>query len=65
MSRELDCVVRTAVAALENLFQIATEEREEVTLWIEDNAGLNLQDAISLSHNSITVQGWVSSSYSC
>lgn len=42
MSRELDCAVRTAVAALENLFQIATEEREEVTLWIEDNAGLNL-----------------------
>ncbi len=65
MSRELDCAVPTAVAALENLFQIATEEREEVTLWIEDNAGLNLQDAISLSHNSITVQGWVSSSYSC
>ncbi|QBQ76890.1 hypothetical protein WFK_00126 [Escherichia phage vB_EcoM_WFK] len=65
MSRELDCAVRTTVAALENLFQIATEEREEVTLWIEDNAGLNLQDAISLSHNSITVQGWVSSSYSC
>ena len=65
MSRELDCAVRTTVAALENLFQIATEEREEVTLWIEDNAGLNLQEAISLSHNSITVQGWVSSSYSC
>lgn len=65
MSRELDCAVRTVVAALENLFQIATEEREEVTLWIEDNAGLNLQNAISLSNNSITVQGWVSSSYSC
>ena len=65
MSRELDCSVRPAVAALENLFQIATEEREEVTLWIEDNAGLNLQNAISVSNNSITVQGWVSSSYSC
>lgn len=65
MSRELDCAARTAVAALENLFQIATEEREEVTLWIEDNAGLNLQNAISVSNNSITVQGWVSSSYSC
>ncbi len=42
MSRELDCAVRTAKAALENLFQVASDEREMVHIYFDDRSGLDL-----------------------
>lgn len=65
MSRELDCAVRTAKAALENLFQIATDEREDVNMFFEDRSGLCLEDAIRFDGNAMYISAWQSSSYSC
>lgn len=65
MSRELDCAVRTAKAALENLFQIATDEREDVAIYFDDRSGLVLEDAIRFDGNGMYISAWQSSSYSC
>lgn len=65
MSRELDCAVRTAKAALENLFQVASDEREMVHIYFDDRSGLDLGEAIRVDGNSMTINGWQSSSYSC
>lgn len=63
--RELDCAVRTAQAALENLFQIVAEEREDVTMYFTDRSGIDFYNGIRVDGNSITVNGWASSSYQC
>lgn len=65
MSRELDCAVRTAKAALENLFQIAAYEREDVHIYFDDRSGLDLSSAVNIDGNSLYIVGWQSSSYSC
>ncbi|UIS65656.1 hypothetical protein PP425_gp141 [Enterobacter phage vB_EclM_Q7622] len=65
MSRELDCAVRTAKAALENLFQVASDEREMVHIYFDDRSGLDLSEAIQVDGNSMIINGWQSSSYSC
>ncbi|WKW88099.1 hypothetical protein pzkkv8_257 [Klebsiella phage pzk-kv8] len=65
MSRELDCAVRTAKAALENLFQICAEENETVDMYFEDRSGLVLENAIYVNYNSISINGWQSSSSDC
>ncbi len=65
MSRELDCAVRTAKAALENLFQVASDEREMVHIYFDDRSGLDLGEAIRVDRNSMIINGWQSSSYSC
>ncbi|WWP52217.1 hypothetical protein [Enterobacter phage ZX14] len=65
MSRELDCAVRTAKAALENLFQVASDEREMVHIYFDDRSGLDLGEAIQVDGNSMIINGWQSSSYSC
>jgi hypothetical protein len=65
MSRELDCAVRTAKAALENLFQIAADEREMVHIYFDDRSGLDLGEAIQVDGNSMIINGWQSSSYQC
>lgn len=65
MSRELDCAVRTAKAALENLFQIAVEEQEDVNIYFDDRSGLNLEDGMRIDGNGLYITGWQSSSYSC
>lgn len=65
MSRELDCAVHTAKAALENLFQVASDEREMVHIYFDDRSGLDLGEAIQVDGNSMIINGWQSSSYSC
>lgn len=65
MSRELDCAVRTAKAALENLFQVASDEREMVHIYFDDRSGLDLGEAIQIDGNSMIINGWQSSSYQC
>lgn len=65
MSRELDCAVRTAKAALENLFQVASDEREMVNIYFDDRSGLDLGEAIQVDGNSMIINGWQSSSYQC
>lgn len=65
MSRELDCAVRTAKAALENLFQIAVDERENVEIFFDDLSGLCLEDSIRFDGNRMDISAWQSSSYSC
>lgn len=65
MSRELDCAVRTAKAALENLFQVASDEREMVHIYFDDRSGLDLGEAIQVDDNSMIINGWQSSSYQC
>lgn len=65
MSRELDCTVRTAKAALENLFQVASDEREMVHIYFDDRSGLDLGEAIQVDGNSMIINGWQSSSYQC
>lgn len=65
MSRELDCAVRTAKAALENLFQVAVEERETVDIYFDDRSGLNLEDSITFDGNRMFINAWQSSGYSC
>ena len=65
MSRELDCAVRTAKAALENLFQVASDEREMVHIYFDDRSGLGLGEAIQVDGNSMIINGWQSSSYQC
>lgn len=65
MSRELDCAVRTAKAALENLFQIAADEREDVHIYFDDRSGLDLGSAVNIDGNSLYIVGWQSSSYQC
>lgn len=65
MSRELDCAVRTAKAALENLFQVASDEREMVHIYFDDRSGLDLGEAIRVDGNSMIINGWQSSSYQC
>ncbi|QEA10612.1 hypothetical protein PP422_gp133 [Enterobacter phage vB_EhoM-IME523] len=65
MSRELDCAVRTAKAALENLFQVASDEREMVHIYFDDRSGLDLGEAIQVDGNSMIINGWQSSSYQC
>lgn len=67
MSRELDCAARTAQAALENLFQIIAEERDDVELYFSDRSGLDLTEAVRVNRNrsSIVFSGWASSSSDC
>lgn len=65
MSRELDCAVRTAKAALENLFQVASDEREMVHIYFDDRSGLDLGEAIQVDGNSMIINGWQSLSYQC
>lgn len=65
MSRELDCAVRTAKAALENLFQVASDEREMVHIYFDDRSGVDLGEAIQVDGNSMIINGWQSSSYQC
>lgn len=65
MSRELDCAVRTAKAALENLFQVASDEREMVHIYFDDRSGLDLGEAVQVDGNSMIINGWQSSSYQC
>lgn len=62
MSRELDCAVRTAKAALENLFQVASDEREMVHIYFDDRSGLDLGEAVQVDGNSMIINGWQSSS---
>ncbi len=65
MSRELDCAIRTAAAAIENVIQICKEEREEADIYIDGQR--NLERHITLYNGCITISGtsWVSSSYEC
>lgn len=65
MSRELDCAARTAQAALENLFQIIAEERDDVELYFSDRSGLDLTEAVRVNRGSIVFNGWASSSSDC
>lgn len=65
MSRELDCAVRTAKAALENLFQICAEENESVDMYFDDRSGLTIQNAVQVGYNNISILGWQSSSNDC
>ena len=65
MSTELNCAIRTAKAALENLFEIATDEREMVTIYFNDRSGLDLKEAVRIDGNSMIINAWQSSSYSC
>lgn len=65
MSRELDCAIRTAAAAIENVIQICKEEREEADIYIEGENHLDRH--ITIYNGCITISGtsWVSSSYEC
>lgn len=65
MSRELDCAIRTAAAAIENVIQICKEEREEADIYIDGQH--HLDQHIMLYNGCITIMGnsWVSSSYEC
>lgn len=65
MSRELDCAVRTAKAALENLFQICAEENESVDIYFDDRSGLTIHSAVQVGYNNISILGWQSSSLDC
>lgn len=65
MSRELDCAIRTAKAAIENVIQICKEEREEADIYIDGVRDLDRH--IELYNGCITISGtsWVSSSSEC
>ncbi|AHY25103.1 hypothetical protein AVV36_gp141 [Pectobacterium bacteriophage PM2] len=61
MSVNVECAIRTATAALNNLIQIAKDEGEsEVDIWLDFD-----YDGEGTKCLTLKTEDWASSSYSC